>query len=305
MGFRVTQSILNQNMLNNLQQNNRLMEKYQNQISSGKKVTKPSDNPVTVVRGMTYRSSLNDVDQYKRNADDGFAWMTTTDDALNEVTSVMQRVRELTVQGLNGTNDPNARYAIAEEINQLKEHLGEIANSQIAGKYIFAGTDLKNPPFRFSKDDPNAEGTPKAFLNENKESFNVQVGQTNNVQINVLGTNVFNNDGDGGIFKVLTGIVDYFHSPEAGTNDQLAQLDGQIDNLLKERSELGARMNRMELSISRLDGLEISTTSLVSKEEDVDISRAIIDLKSQENVQRAALSIGARIIQTSLVDFLR
>jgi flagellar hook-associated protein 3 FlgL len=82
-------------------------------------------------------------------------------------------------------------------------------------------------------------------------------------------------------------------------------LDSQIDNLLKERSELGARMNRMELSMSRLDGLEVSTTGLLSTEEDVDISRVIIDLKSQENVQRAALSVGARIIQPSLLDFLR
>ena len=302
MGFRVTQSILNQNMLNNLQQNNRAMEKYQNQITSGKKVTKPSDNPVTVVRGMTFRSSLNDIDQYKRNADDGLAWLTTTDDALNEVTSVMQRVRELTVKGLNGTNDPNARDAIAKEINQLKEHLGEIANSQIAGKYIFAGTDIKNPPFT---NDPAVAGSSKEFRNTNNETLELQVGQTNIVQINVPGTNVFNNDGNGGIFKVLSDIVTHFNSSDAGPSDHLEKLDSQIDNLLKERSELGARVNRMELSISRLEGLEVSTTGLLSNEEDVDISRAIIDLKSQENVQRAALSVGARIIQTSLVDFLR
>jgi flagellar hook-associated protein 3 FlgL len=300
MGFRVTQSILNQNMLNNLQKNNRAMEKYQNQITSGKKVTKPSDNPVTVVRGMTFRSSLNDIDQYKRNADDGLAWMTTTDDALNEVTSVMQRVRELTVKGLNETNDTNARYAIAQEINQLKEHLGEIANSQISGKYIFAGTDTKNPPYDA---DPTVAGSP--FRNTNHETLELQVGQTNIVQINVSGTNVFNNDGNGGIFKVLSDIVSDFNSPNTGASGHLDKLDSQIDNVLRERSELGARVNRMELSISRLEGLEVSTTSLISNEEDVDISRAIIDLKSQENVQRAALSVGARIIQTSLVDFLR
>jgi flagellar hook-associated protein 3 FlgL len=82
-------------------------------------------------------------------------------------------------------------------------------------------------------------------------------------------------------------------------------LDGQVDNLLKERSELGARMNRMELSISRIGGLEVSTTRLLSTEEDVDMSQVITDLKTQESVQRAALSVGARIIQTSLVDFLR
>lgn len=289
-------------MLNNLQRNYREMEKIQQQVASGKKINQPSDDPVTAVRGMFYRSSLNEIDQYKSNASDGLSWMTATDEALDEVTGVLHRVRELTVQGTNGTNSDTDRYAIAAEINQLKEHLGEIANSQISGKYLFAGTDTKVPPFRA---DPNVPGSAKSFLNQNQGALELQVGQTNNVQINTPGINVFNNDNVGGIFKVLDDLVADFEATGGGTGEHLGKLDTQLDNLLKERSELGARMNRMELSLSRIDGLEVSTTQMLSKEEDVDISRVIIDLKAQENVQRAALSIGARIIQPSLVDFLR
>lgn len=302
MGYRVTQSILNQNFLFNLQRSNKAMEKYQEQASSGKKINRPSDNPITAVHGMFYRSSLNEVEQFKRNAEDGHSWMNSTDEALNEVNSVLQRVRELTIKGLNETNDSSALYAIGEEIDQLKEHLGEIANTQIAGKYIFAGTDVKTPPYRT---DPAVPGSPKEFRCTNEEMLELQVGQTNYVQINTNGTNVFNNDGSGGIFKVLSDIASDFKSSNKSTTDHLGKLDNQMDNLLKERSELGARVNRMELSMSRIDGMEISTTSLLSKEEDVDIAKVIIDLKAQENVQRAALSVGARIIQTSLVDFLR
>lgn len=302
MGYRVTQTILNQNFLFNLQRSNKAMEKYQEQASSGKKINRPSDNPITAVHGMFYRSSLNEVEQFKRNAEDGHSWMNSTDEALNEVNSVLQRVRELTIKGLNETNDSSALYAIGEEINQLKEHLGEIANTQIAGKYIFAGTDVKTPPYRT---DPAVPGSPKEFRCTNEEMLELQVGQTNYVQINTNGTNVFNNDGSGGIFTVLSDIASDFKSSNKSTTDHLGKLDNQMDNLLKERSELGARVNRMELSMSRIDGMEISTTSLLSKEEDVDIAKVIIDLKAQENVQRAALSVGARIIQTSLVDFLR
>ncbi len=272
------------------------MEKYQDQASSGKKVNKPSDDPVSAVRGMFYRSSLNEIDQYKRNADDGLSWMESTDSALDEVTSVLQRVRELTVQGQNGTNNPEDRTAIAEEIKQLSNHLGEIANTQIAGKYIFAGTDVKNPPY-------NTETN--QFTNANEGMLELQVGQNSNVQINVLGTDVFNNSKVGSIFTVLNDIAANFASTEPSTNDHLAELDSQMDNILKERAELGARTNRMELSVSRLEGLELSTTSLLTKEEDVDIAKVIMDLKAQENVQTAALSVGARIIQPSLVDFLR
>lgn len=300
MGTRVTQSMLNSNMLFNLQKSNKQMEKYQEQFSSGKKISKPSDDPVTAVRGMVYRSALNDIDQYKRNIDDGVAWMTATDEALDEVTSVIQRVRELTVQGINGTNGDTDRYAIAEEINQLKEHIGEIANSQIAGKYIFAGTDSKNSPFR------TGTNAAKEFVNDNQEKIELQVGQTNSIQINVSGIDVFKNKDIGSIFDVLNNIVTDFNSQNATpSQDHLAEIDKQLDNILKERSELGAKMNRMELSSSRVDGLEVSTTQMLSNEEDVDLSRLIIDLKAQENVQRAALSVGARIIQPTLVDFLR
>lgn len=296
MSLRVTQNILNQNLLFNLQRTNKTMDRLQEQVSSGKTINKPSDNPVTAVRSMFYRSSLNEIDQYKRNADDGISWMTTTDESLDEVTSVLQRVRELTVQGANGTNSETDRYAISEEINQLKEHLGEISNSQIAGKYIFAGSDVKTPPYN--------SGT-NEFSNTNTEKLELVVGQNNTVQINVHGTDVFNNDGAGGIFKVLSDIVTDFRSANPSSSDHLTQLDSQLDNVLKERSELGARMNRMELSISRLEGLEVSTTRLLSGEEDVDMAEVITNLKTQENVQRAALSVGARIIQPSLVDFLR
>ncbi|MCM3567022.1 flagellar hook-associated protein FlgL [Neobacillus mesonae] len=302
MSNRVTQSMLNQNFLFNLNKSNKAMENYQNQFSSGKKINKPSDDPVIAVRSMYYRSSLNEIGQFKKNADDGMSWMTATDEALDEVTSVLQRVRELTVEGLNGTNDESSRSAIAAEIDQLKEHLGEISNTQMAGRYLFAGTDVKNPPYRT---DPAAANSTKAFRNNNNEKLELQVGQNNQVQINVLGKNVFNNDGNGGIFKVLSDIAADFNSQSPTSDNHLDKLDAQLDNLLKERSELGARMNRMELSMSRIDGLELSTTTMLSNEEDADLSKVIIDLKEQENVQRAALSVGARIIQPSLVDFLR
>ncbi|WP_043930483.1 flagellar hook-associated protein FlgL [Bacillus sp. EB01] len=298
--MRVTQSMLNQNMLANLNRSNQAMEKYQQQLSTGKKIDKPSDDPVVAVRGMFYRSSLNEIEQYKRNSDDGLSWMTATDEALDEVTSVLQRVRELTLQGTNGTNPDTAKEAIAQEIAQLKEHLGEVANTQLAGKFIFAGTDVKTPPYRES-----APGTAKEFMNNNTELLELRVGQTNIVQINILGTDVFNNDGNGGVFKVLEDIVSGFSAGGQTSADALTKLDGQIDNLLRQRAEVGARMNRMELSMSRIDGLELSTTRMLSQEEDVDLTKVIIDLKAQENVQRAALSAGARIIQPSLVDFLR
>ena len=298
MSFRVNQNMLNQNMMFNLQKSYAAMDKYQTQLASGKKITKPSDDPVVAVRGMYYQDSLNEIDQFKKNVDDAQSWMQTTDDTLSGVTQVLQRVRELTVQGLNGSNDASSREAIAEEINQLKDHLGEVANTDLGGKYIFAGTNTQTPPYDTSQ---------KTFTNINHKQIEWQIGKGSKIPVNVNGTDVFNNDGNGGIFKVLndiaTGLGNSNGAPS--NNNYLTQLDDQMNNVLKIQSDLGARMNRAQLSSSRLDDMETSTTQLLSNDEDADIAQVITNLQSQENVHRAALSVGARIIQPSLVDFLK
>ena len=296
MSFRVNQNMLNQNMMFNLQKSYAAMDKYQTQLASGKKITKPSDDPVVAVRGMYYQDSLNEIDQFKKNADDAQSLMQTTDDTMNNITQVLQRVRELTVQGLNGTNDATSRDSIVQEINQLNDELGQLANSDMGGKYIFAGTDTKTPPYDTSQ---------KTFTNNNHEQIKWQIGKSNSIAVNVNGTDVFNYNG--GIFQVLNNIATGLGNPNGASsnNNYLNQLDDQMNNILEVRSNLGARINRAQLSSSRLDDMETSTTRLLSDDEDADIAQVITNLQSQENVHRAALSVGARIIQPSLVDFLK
>ncbi|HJV44984.1 MAG TPA: flagellar hook-associated protein FlgL [Bacillota bacterium] len=304
MGFRVNQNMLNSNMLYNLSKSYRALAKDQEQLSSGRRVNRPSDDPVSAVRGMTYRHSLNDVQQFKTNAQEGKDWMDQTDSSLNEMTQVLQRVRELTVKGSNDTNDPESKKAISDEIQQLKEHLGDVANSEIAGRYIFAGTDTKTAPCVTD----NTTNPPTVnYVNSNNQPINWQVGKNNFVQINTNGTNIFDftSGTTPNVFGVLDNIISGLTTGTPSVGDQLGDLDKQLNNVTQQRSELGARMNRMDLSISRLDDMEVSTTSLLSSQEDTDIAKVITDLQTKENVQNAALSVGARIIQQTLVDFIK
>jgi flagellar hook-associated protein 3 FlgL len=294
MSYRITQNMMNQTLLSNLQTNYRKLTQTQQQLSSGKKINKPSDDPVSAVRAMYYQSTLNEIDQYKRNVSDGSSWMQATDSSLDEVTQVLQRVRELTVQAGNSTNNSTDLQAISDEIKQLEEHLGEVANSEIGGRYIFAGTATQTAPCDTTQSPP--------VVIKNNGAINYQVGKGSSVQINVTGDQVFNQNG--GMFNVLKNIID---SIDAGTNpaDQLKNLDDQINNVITLRADLGARMNRMDLSSSRLDGLEQSTNDLMSNEVNVDIAKAYTDFSEQQSVYTSALSVGAKIIQPSLVDFLK
>ncbi|MDF2557307.1 MAG: hypothetical protein K0R71_1135 [Bacillales bacterium] len=294
MSSRITQNMMSQSLLTNLQLNYSKLDKIQRQIASGKKFNKPSEDPIAAVRTMFFKSTLNEIDQYKRNANDATGWLQATDESLDQVTQVLHRVRELTVKAGSDTNDSSAFKAIADEIKQLSEQLGDVANSDIGGRYIFAGTETQSAPCDKTK-------TPIEVINNN-EAINYQIGKGSTVQINVSGDRVFNQNG--GMFQLLKNITDDIAS---GINpgNRLDTIDDHIDNVLAIRSDIGARMNRMELNSSRLEGLENSTTELMSNILFVDVAQAYSQLTEQQSVYNSALSVGARIIQPTLVDFLR
>ena len=145
MPGRVTQNMMNAQMLRNLNYNLSQMDKLQNQMATGRRINKPSDDPVGISFSMRYRSELSANDQYEKNVDNAISWLDFTDAMLDQATQIIQRVRELAVNGANSTNPPDAMNAIRSEIIQLREQMVTVANSQFNGKYIFNGekTDVK------------------------------------------------------------------------------------------------------------------------------------------------------------------
>lgn len=300
MSVRVTQTMLNSNMLRNLNNSMHNMDKLQHMLSSGRKVEKPSDDPVVAARGMFYRSSLMENDQYKRNVDEAQSWMDMTDTTMDEMGNIMKRVKELLVYSGDGAVSPEDLKTMGAEIEELKNHMGTLANQQINGKYIFAGTDTNKAPF-----DANALGGKGDFVSTNNSPINLEVSQNVFVTSNVNAQNIFNYpNAAGNVFKVLNNIIDELKAGRSATQFQTV-MDDQFDNLLAERATLGASVNRVELIAERLDSQEVSITGLMSKNEDADMAKVMTDLKTQESVHNAALGAGARIIQPTLLDFLR
>ncbi|WGV59616.1 flagellar hook-associated protein FlgL [Brevibacillus brevis] len=300
MAVRVTQNMLNSNMLRNLHNSMRTMDNLQHQLSSGSKIAKPSDDPVVAARGMFYRSSLMENDQYIRNVDEAQSWMDMTDGTMDEVGNVMKRIKELLVYSGDGAISPADLNTMASEVRELKTHLGTLANQQINGKYIFAGTDTNIAPY-----DPAANGGKGDFVSTNSSPINLEVSQNVFVTSNINAQNLFNYPNNANnMFKLLDNII-----TELGNGRSASQfitgIDQQYDKLLAERASLGASVNRVDLIAERLKGQDVNITGLMSKNEDADMAKVMTDLKTQESVHNAALGSGARIIQPTLLDFLR
>ena len=295
--MRVTQSMVSANSLRNISNSYNKLATLNNQVASGKKITKPSDDPVVAMKGMYYRSNLNQVEQYKRNLSELHLWMDNSEAGIEQATSGLDRVRELLLQGKNDTNSIDERAAISKEIGQIKEDLVNVANTQVNGKYIFHGSDVSNPIV-------TGGSPPTVATNINDlaiDKYTVEVSQGIAMKANVS-PSTFNQE----TFNVLQEIEDKMANNDAdGLDDLLVRLDNVINTMNAERADLGARSNRLDMVESRIDAQEVMATKVLSDNEDVDMEEAITQLSVQESVHNAALSVGARLIQTSLIDFLR
>lgn len=303
--MRITQSMLQNNMLRHLFKSQQEMDKYFTQIYTGKKIRRPSEDPVIAMRGIGYRTELEEVKQYQRNVSNVWSWMDHADDALDKATKVMQRLEELAIQAKNDTLSQSERHSILEEVKQLEQHLITIANTSVNGRYIFNGTDTNHAPVVYDESegkgiiwepaDPNVEsGRDKPVI--------IEVSKGITFEVNIDPDSVFPQE----LFDVIKDFKDALNGdPLKDIDDSIGALQEMTQKIIRGRTDLGARMNRLELIEDRLSQQGIIAEDIMKKNEGVDFEEAVMNLLAQEAVHRAALASGAKLIQPSLIDFLR
>ncbi len=293
--MRITNQMLGQNLMLNLTTVQDKLNTDQNQLSSGHRIFLPSDDPVGIESALRIESTLTAVHSWRANADQGLSFLQTTDGALNNVMTMLQRARELAVQGASDTIGAQGRADIAKEAQQILEQTGVVANTKFGSKYLFGGTNTNQP-----------WDAATSTWNGNSGAINYEIGSQSFVQINTDGQQLFQPTSGQGVFQTLQNFVSHLNNNQQDLISQdIGALDSQLQNVMAVRSEVGARSNRMQTIQTQLDAMNTELTRNLSKIQDVDVSKVVIDLNNQENVYRAALSVGARIIQPSLVDFMR
>ncbi|WP_142827596.1 flagellar hook-associated protein FlgL [Planococcus soli] len=293
--MRVTQQMLNQNSIRNMSQNLSRFEKINNQVSSGKLLHRPSDDPNGVSKAMNLKSTLAANTQFERNSNEAKLWMNETGQNVDSMVDAMQRVRELAVQGNNGTYSELDQTAMAAEIEELTERMRQLANAKVNGQSLFNGQKTGELPFpekgNFTVD--SADLIAKTFT----------IGDGIKIQSSVLPDELFGTAADdNNIFKTLQSIS---NDLKAGNSIDLDKIDAGIDRLLTVGAENGVRQNRVEAVENRLLDSNLELKSMLSKVEDIDYAEAVIKLTSEESVYQASLAASSKIIQPSLMDFLR
>jgi flagellar hook-associated protein 3 FlgL len=292
---RVTESSIHTAVLNNLQRSIQKGQKIQEQLSSGKQINRPSDSPTGTVTAMQLRGDVRATQQYSRNADDGMGWLNTIDSTLTSTSTLVNRARDLTVQGLSaGSNDAQSNEALAGEIDQIKQSLIGYSNTQYLGRPVFGGTTTGETAY-------DASG---AYLGDAGQTTRT-VGENSKVRVDATGPETFGT-GATQLFTVLQGISDSIRSGDSSAlNDNLEKLDTASDLMKNTLSDVGARYNRIDQMKQSAQDRLLSVTSQLSDVEDVDLPKTIMDMQLQQTAYQAALAASAKVIQPSLIDYLR
>lgn len=291
--FRVSNRMLVDLSLGNLADNVKKLTDLQDQASSLKRLRKPSDAPADVVSAMGLRSDLNRNDQISRNIGDANAWLGTADNALQGTVSQLQHVHDLMVQAASTSLDPTSRASIANQIDAIRASIIGLANTQYAGRAIFAGT---------------ASGAVAYSQNGSYVGVSSPIERTvapgQRVQVNVNGDEVFGTPGND-LFSLLGQISNAVRNDPAQLNTLSTNFDTATNTVQTALAEVGARFQRVSALQSQNSSDAVTMKKNLSDIEDADIAQVMMNLQTQQVAYQAALQATARAIQPSLADFLR
>lgn len=269
-------------------------QRINEQIASGKILNRPSDNPLAMINVLHLRTAWSQVQQYQRNMETTKGWLNLTESALQQTEELIGRAKEIATQMASDTQNAETRASAAKEIDQLLDQAISLANSDLGGKYIFAGYKVNTAPF--SKVGEIVQ------YNGDTNTIQIAIGQKETLPINKDGQTVFM---DSNIFTILGTLKRALENNQVvGIRQQLENLENVADHINNQIVDIGARLNRLEAKQNILKDLDFFFQERISEEQDADISALVVDLKAKELAYQAALLSSVKIHELTLLNYL-
>ena len=295
--MRITQRMTASRTLAGLESNQNALTRLQQEVSSGKVISRPSDDPAGTVSALQLRGEISRQEQWARNATDGVGWLGTLDTALTSANTTLRRVRDLVVQGMSsGSNSTQSLQALATEVSSLRESLLGDANTNYLGRPVFGGATASATAYSAS-----------GGFQGDSVAVSRTVGAGSSVRVDVNGRDVFGDDSTGSdVFTLLTNIASNLSSGNtAALASNLTSIDAHSSTIVTKLADVGARYNRIDQVRQNSDSKQLDLKSNLSGIEDVDLPKTLMNISLQQAAYQAALKSTASIVQPSLVDFLR
>ena len=296
--MRIATSTLFDGLERRIQQLTEGLHTVNEKLASQKKINRPSDNPLGAASAIGYRNLLSQVDQYGRNLNTGKSWMNSSESALSQSQDVVTRAKEIAIQMANATQSAATRSNMAVEVGHLLDQAISLGNTQVGGKYIFAGYRTGTAPF----EKVNNGTIDTAQYNGDGNDFQVAIGQGETLAVGRNGQTAYMNstlfDTLGGLKKALD------DNNVTGIQQAMTGLDSTLDHFNDQLADVGARANRLETRQGILQNMTLDFKEQLSQVEDADIAEMSIELKQVEMAYQAALMTTARVGNLSLTNYM-
>lgn len=324
--MRITNASMVRSHLYDTQNNLTNMSKINQQISTGKVINTVSDDPHKAIKIMNINNEIKYTEKYNYNIDESVGWMNTTDGALDNVGNLLGEIKETILKVGNGTYSQNEMKSLNEDMNEKIKQLADTLNSTHGGKYLFGGSSVDDAPITVIE---NPDGTVKLEFSKDKngqtipntDDLKADISSGINIDYNISVGEILNiKDGNGNTVNLLDEINNLStlmndiangdeqtaaKAKETLLNDTKGKIDTLFDHVVNERTSLGVRVSTAE-KIKELDDEDIlNIQDVLSKTQDTDVVEKFIELKSAEMIYQASIQVGAKLIQPTILDYIR
>lgn len=291
--MRVSNQMMAENVKLNLFRITEQLVKSEEQISTGKRINRISDDPTGIQQVLNYRQRLSSMEQYTENITNAKLHIDTMDTILETVTDLLNDAKAYATDP-----DPELRTSFAEDVDVIRTQVIQLANSKSNGQYLFGGDLSGAQPFDSTTGVYSGDTGTKDFLIGDGQTFNITAD----------GSEIFQGTNPDDVFTVLENLQTELAlgagASQANINGYISEIEDAIDQITAVRAENAGRYTRLDATENHYDYFSVNVENLLSSVEDVDMASAIVDFQVQQTAYESTLAVSAKIIQPSLIDFL-
>lgn len=310
--MRITNSSMIRNHMYDVQQGLQRMDNLNKQLDSQKQINRVSDDPHKAIKIMNLNNEIKYAEKHNQNVEEVVGWMNNTDANLEEFGTLLGDIKNSILKVGNGTYSDEEMKAIQAEMNEKLKALGETLNTTHGGRYMFGGTSVDEPPVQIEEKDGVV--TLKLNPNINTEDLKAEISDGINLDYNVSASEIFNKDGKNfldsinDLSKIMNDIangVNVEDNKKELLGDVKKNIDDFFNHTVDTRTKFGVKVNTAEKIKDLNDENILNMKGVLSLEQDVNYVDKFIELKSAEMVYNASIQVGAKLIQPSILDYLR
>lgn len=327
--MRITNQMMTNTFMTNINRNLGILDKYNTQGSSGKKIQNPSDDPIIATRSLKFRTMISETEQYYKNTEQAGSWLEATETALKNINEITDKMKGLMQQGASDTYGVEDRKKLLTEFGSLTKQLEQELNTTHTGRYVFSGFRTDSPVITQNAAGQNIlnnqiYGDPTAvppIVSIDGQNIEIQIGMGISTGVNSLATNLYS-EGDYNTFNDLAAQADFIGSPayqamtpaqqmaydrnlRDGMSEMITFMDSYRDKTSVENTLVGVRAKRIELVQTRLQDDKTNYSKLMSDNENANLAEVTMNFNTANAAYQASLKIGMNINQMTLADYLR